>query len=133
MYSAVGSSSRSFWSANSRGMSSSGGTGSCFRDLQAGPTAAIRTRASRTDARISGLLSGFRPADLVALLDGRVLLDLGGAVGVVVVRFRDLQNLRPRHLFPITENEDLLAGLERETGIQLHEDAVGLADQLHFA
>src|SRR6185436_12359255 len=93
-----------------------GSTGTGLRDLHAGATAAISARARRTDARILGLLSGFRPADLVALLDGLFLLDLGGAVGVVVVRFRDPQNLRPGNLFPFAENEDLFAGLEREAG-----------------
>src|SRR6185503_8719600 len=108
-----------------------GSTGTAFRDLHAGATAARSTRASRAGTRIVDLLSGLSgTADFVALLDGAFLLDLRGAVGIIIVRFRDFQDLRPRHFLAVAEDQDLLAGLERETGLQLHEHPVRVAHHL---
>src|SRR5581483_10476057 len=134
-YSAVGRSSRSFCSATSRGMSPASlvSTGTAFLDLQAGAARATRTSISRAWTRIIDLLSGFRAADFVALLDRAFLLDLGGAVGIFIVRLRDLQDLGPRDLLAVAEDQDLLARLQREPRVELDEHAVRLAHELDLA
>src|SRR5437762_8045732 len=107
-------------------------TGTGLRALQAGANAASNTRAIRVRTRIVISL-GFRPPHFVALLDRSFLLDLGRSVGISFIALGDAQDLGPRDFLAVADDQDLLAGLQREAGVELDEHAVRLAHELDLA